>query len=117
VCCAQHRERLWFLHSHSTSCAQRALQAAPAHASHRLLPACLARRKPLDQRFAVLLMRSSYEAVDQLDFIPMVGAGGGGGWRVAVGGWRMCWHAELCAAAAMGCWRIWQQGRAVLGIC
>eukprot|EP00878_Enallax_costatus_P028133 GHUV01030348.1.p1 GENE.GHUV01030348.1~~GHUV01030348.1.p1 ORF type:complete len:242 (+),score=21.70 GHUV01030348.1:596-1321(+) len=27
-------------------------------------------RKPLDQRFAVLLMRSSYDAVDQLDFIP-----------------------------------------------
>jgi hypothetical protein len=28
-------------------------------------------RKPLDQRFAVLLMRSSYDAVDALDFIPM----------------------------------------------
>ena len=37
-------------------------------------------RKTLDQRFAVLLMRSSYDAVDALDFIPMdkfeVGAGG-----------------------------------------
>lgn len=28
-------------------------------------------RKALDQRFAVLLMRSSYDAVDALDFIPM----------------------------------------------
>lgn len=27
-------------------------------------------RKPLDQRFAVLLMRSSYDAVDHLDFVP-----------------------------------------------
>lgn len=29
-------------------------------------------RNQLDQRFAVLLMRSVYEAVDALDFIPMV---------------------------------------------
>ena len=28
-------------------------------------------RKPLDLKFAVLLMRSSYEATDDLDFIPM----------------------------------------------
>lgn len=28
-------------------------------------------RKPLDQTLAVLLMRTSYDAVDQLDFIPM----------------------------------------------
>ena len=30
-------------------------------------------RKALDQRFAVLLVRSVYDAVDALDFIPMVG--------------------------------------------
>ena len=29
-------------------------------------------RKALDQRFAVLLLRSTYEAVDALDFIAMV---------------------------------------------
>lgn len=29
-------------------------------------------RKALNQVFAVLLMRSAYEAVDALDFIPMV---------------------------------------------
>lgn len=29
-------------------------------------------RRALDQRFAVLLMQSSYRAVDALDFIPMV---------------------------------------------
>ena len=29
-------------------------------------------RAKLDQRFAVLLMQSSYRAVDALDFIPMV---------------------------------------------
>jgi hypothetical protein len=29
-------------------------------------------RKALSQVFAVLLMRSAYDAVDQLDFIPMV---------------------------------------------
>lgn len=29
-------------------------------------------RKTLDQVFAVLLMRSAYEAVDDLNFIPMV---------------------------------------------
>ena len=29
-------------------------------------------RRGLDQRFAVLLMQSSYRAVDALDFIPMV---------------------------------------------
>lgn len=29
-------------------------------------------RKALDQRFAVLLMRSTYDAVDALDFIAMV---------------------------------------------
>lgn len=29
-------------------------------------------RKALDQVFAVLLMRSAYEAVDDLNFIPMV---------------------------------------------
>lgn len=46
-------------------------------------PPCPAHRKPLDQRFAVLLMRSSYEAVDQLDFIPMVG--GSVGWRLEGG--------------------------------
>lgn len=28
-------------------------------------------RRALDSRFAVLLMRSSYEAVDDLDYIPM----------------------------------------------
>eukprot|EP00955_Chlamydomonas_euryale_P114001 366245-Chlamydomonas_euryale.AAC.36 len=28
-------------------------------------------RRSLDQRFAVLLMRSTYEAVDDLDFMPM----------------------------------------------
>jgi hypothetical protein len=27
-------------------------------------------RKQLDTRFAVLLMRSSYDAIDELDFIP-----------------------------------------------
>lgn len=29
-------------------------------------------RKALDQRFAVLLLRSTYDAVDALDFIAMV---------------------------------------------
>ena len=29
-------------------------------------------RKLLDQRFAVLLLNSMYDAVDNLDFIPMV---------------------------------------------
>ena len=29
-------------------------------------------RRNLDQRFAVLLMRSSYDAADDLDFVPMV---------------------------------------------
>ena len=29
-------------------------------------------RKAVSQVFAVLLMRSAYDAVDQLDFIPMV---------------------------------------------
>lgn len=29
-------------------------------------------RKALNQVFAVLLMRSAYDAVDSLDFIPMV---------------------------------------------
>jgi hypothetical protein len=32
-------------------------------------------RKALDIRFAVLLMRSTYDAVDDLDFIPMVCCG------------------------------------------
>jgi hypothetical protein len=52
-------------------------------------------RKTLDQRFAVLLMRSSYDAVDALDFMSMekfqVGgkADGGEGWKrdMAGQGW------------------------------
>ena len=32
-------------------------------------------RRALDQRFAVLLLNSMYDAVDSLDFIPMVRAG------------------------------------------
>jgi hypothetical protein len=32
-------------------------------------------RRALNQIFAVLLMRSAYEAVDTLDFIPMVSLG------------------------------------------
>ena len=32
-------------------------------------------RKALDQRFAVLLLNSMYDAVDSLDFIPMVRTG------------------------------------------
>ncbi len=32
-------------------------------------------RKALDQRFAILLLNSMYDAVDSLDFIPMVRAG------------------------------------------
>ena len=33
-------------------------------------------RKRLQLNFAVLLMRSGYEAVDDLDFVPMVGGAG-----------------------------------------
>ena len=35
-------------------------------------------RKALNQVFAVLLMRSAYDAVDDLDFIPMVSWGSAG---------------------------------------
>lgn len=38
----------------------------PPHPDPVLFP-----RKTLDMKFAVLLMRSAYEAVDALDFIPM----------------------------------------------
>ena len=42
--------------------------------SHLLPPEPVAfPRKVLDQRFAVLLLRSTYDAVDALDFIAMVG--------------------------------------------
>lgn len=34
-------------------------------------PCVTLRRRALDQRFAVLLLRSGYDAVDALDFIPM----------------------------------------------
>lgn len=41
--------------------------------SHLLQPEPVAfPRKALDQRFAVLLLRSTYDAVDALDFIAMV---------------------------------------------
>ena len=30
-------------------------------------------RRPLNQRFAVLLMQSCYRAADSMDFVPMVG--------------------------------------------
>ena len=44
--------------------------------SHLLPPEPVAfPRKVLDQRFAVLLLRSTYDAVDALDFIAMVGPG------------------------------------------
>ena len=34
-------------------------------------------RRTLEQRFAVLLMRSAYNSVDELDFMPMVRLNGG----------------------------------------
>ncbi len=44
--------------------------------SHLLPPEPVAfPRKVLDHRFAVLLLRSTYDAVDALDFIAMVGPG------------------------------------------
>ena len=45
----------------------RSFLGVPAQPEPILFP-----RKALDQRFAVLLLNSMYDAVDSLDFIPMV---------------------------------------------
>lgn len=60
------------LHSHACMHADGltfALACTHAQLCRRLTSIC---RKALDIRFAVLLMRSTYDAVDDLDFIPMV---------------------------------------------
>ena len=53
-------------------------------------------RRQMENNFAVLLLRSSYDALDDLDFCAMVGRRGEGGGGTVGGDWR---HAHTCSCA------------------